>query len=58
MKHFFIANKEILRSKLEEQKKSIEKQEKFLPQIEQKLLELDKEKISPIPKMRFFEGND
>ncbi len=58
MKHFFIANKEILRNKLEEQKKSIEKQEKILPQIEQKLSELDKEKISPIPKMRFFEWNE
>lgn len=58
VKHFFVANKEILRSKIEEEKKNIEKQELLLPKIEQSLAEFDKQNISPIPKMRFFEGND
>lgn len=58
VKHFFIANKEVLRNKIEEQKRALEKQEKILPQIEQELTELDKEKISPLPKMRFFEWKD
>jgi hypothetical protein len=58
VKHFFVANKEVLRNKIEEKKKNIERQELILPKIEQSLAEFDKEKISPIPKMRFFEWNN
>lgn len=58
VKHFFIPNKDILRNKIEQQKEIIENKEKLLPQIEQWLSELDKNRFSPIPKMRFFEWND
>lgn len=58
VKHFFIANKEVLRNKIEEKKKSILKQEKLLPQIERKLEWLDETRVSPIPKMQFFEWSE
>ncbi len=58
VKHFFVSNKEVLRNQILEEKRKIEKQEKLLPQIEQELNLLDKQRISPIPKMRFFEAED
>ena len=58
VKHFFIANKSVLRNKIEQEKNKILRQEKLLPQIEKELSYLDETRISPIPKMRFFESND
>lgn len=58
VKHFFVANKEVIRNKIEEEKKNILKQEKLLPKIEKELDNLDESRVSPIPKMRFFEWQD
>ena len=58
VKHFFVSNKEVLRNQILEEKRKVEKQEKLLPQIEQELNLLDEERISPIPKMRFFEAEE
>jgi len=58
VKHFFVANKSVLRDKILEEKNRVLKQEKLLPQIEQELSLLDSSRISPIPKMRFFEGEE
>jgi len=48
----------VLRDKILEEKNRVLKQEKLLPQIEQELSLLDSSRISPIPKMRFFEGEE
>lgn len=56
VKHFYVPNKEVLRQRIEQHKKEIETQEELLPMIEHELTKFDKQRISPIPKMRFFEG--
>jgi hypothetical protein len=53
-----VANKDVLRNKILEEKREIEKQEKLLPEIEKELSFLDNSRVSPIPKMRFFEAED
>ena len=58
VKHFFVANKDVLRQKITEEKRELEKQEKLLPEIEKELSLLDNSRISPIPKMRFFEAEE
>jgi len=58
VKHFFVANKSVLRDKILEEKRELEKQEKLLPEIEKELSLLDNSRISPIPKMRFFEAEE
>ena len=58
VKHFFVSNKSVLRDKILEEKRELEKQEKLLPQIEKELSLLDNSRISPIPKMRFFEAEE
>ena len=58
VKHFFIANKSVLRNKIEQEKENILRQEKLLPEIEKELSYLDETRVSAIPKMRFFEAND
>ena len=48
----------MLRHRLEQEKKRVEKQEELLPLIEHELTKFDEQRISPIPKMRFFEGKE
>ena len=56
VKHFYVPNKNVLRDRIAQHKKEIEQQEEILPLIENELHKLDEQRISPIPKMRFFEG--
>ena len=56
VKHFYVPNKNVLRDRILHNKKEIEKQEKLLPMIENELSKRDEQRVSPIPKMRFFEG--
>ena len=53
---FYIADKEIFRKKLEQEKTTLDEKEILLPQLEQELLALENANQSPVPKMRFFEG--
>lgn len=55
VKHFFVADKNILRHLIEKQKDEIGENEKILPIIETELAKFDKESLSPMPQMRFFE---
>lgn len=56
IKYFFVADKNILRNRIEQKKEDILQQESILPILETELAKLDQQRISPIPKMRFFEG--
>lgn len=56
IKQFYIPDKEVLRQRVMHQKQEIESQEQLLPLIESSLSKLDQKRISPLPKMRFFEG--
>ncbi len=55
IKQFFVANKNVFSSKLEEQKRELDEQCKKLPQLEAALSVLDEKRVSPLPQMRFFE---
>jgi len=54
-KHFFVANKNILRSQLEEKKNELNKKELLLPKIETALSQLENTPQQSMPAMRFFE---
>jgi DNA-binding MarR family transcriptional regulator len=54
-KHFFVADKQVFRNLLSQRKKTLEQTEQQLPIIETELAKLDTNRISPLPKMRFFE---
>jgi DNA-binding MarR family transcriptional regulator/sRNA-binding regulator protein Hfq len=54
-KQFYIPDKQVLRHQLEHQKQLIQTQETVLLDIEQWLAQLDQERISPLPAMRFFQ---
>jgi sugar-specific transcriptional regulator TrmB len=56
IKQFYIPDKQVLRNRIMQQKSDIESQELLLPKIEAELVKFDEQHISPIPKMRFFEG--
>jgi len=56
VKHFFVADKNIFRHLHQKQKEDLDQIEKTLPLIETELSKFDERKISPMPKMRFFEG--
>lgn len=54
-KHFFVADKQVFRNLLSQRKKILDQTEQHLPIIETELAKLDSNRISPLPKMRFFE---
>ena len=56
-KQFYIPDKNVIRHKIEHQKQIIISQEALLPEIEQWLKTLDNTRLSPLPAMRFFQGN-
>lgn len=56
-KHFYIPDKQVLRHQIEHQKSMLRQQEELLPTIEQWLAQLDEQRISPLPAMRFFKWN-
>lgn len=56
VKHFFVADKNILRSKIEQEQREINEKQKWLPKLETELAKLDDQCISSMPQMRFFEG--
>lgn len=58
VKQFFVADKHVLRHHIEHEKSQITTKEQFLPHIEQWLAQLDQERISPLPVMRFFQGGN
>ncbi len=57
-KQFYIPDKQVLRHQLEYQKQLIQTQETVLLDIEQWLAQLDQERLSPLPAMRFFQGSN
>ena len=58
IKQFYVPNKNVLRDRIVQQRKEVEQQEELLPMIENELIKLDEQRVSPIPKMRFFEGRN
>lgn len=55
-KQFYIPDKQVLRHQIDQQKQQISLQEAILPELEQGLAQLDNERLSPLPAMRFFQG--
>jgi len=55
VKQFYIPDKKVLNNIIEQQKKSLHQTENLLPLIEAELQQFDEQRISPLPKMRFFE---
>ncbi len=55
VKQFFVPDKEVFRKQLEQRQKTMEETEKKLPIIEAELAKIEWWRISPLPKMRFFE---
>lgn len=55
-KQFYIPDKQVLRHQIDQQKQQISLQEAILPELEQGLAQLDAERLSPLPAMRFFQG--
>ena len=58
VKNFYVPDKNVLRYTINAQREQVEKNEKLLPVIETELAKLETNRISPIPKMHFFEGKD
>jgi hypothetical protein len=54
-KNFYIPDKNVLRHQIEHQKSLVLQQESLLPKLEQNLSNIDKQRISPLPAMRFFQ---
>jgi hypothetical protein len=54
-KQFFIADKNVLRNQIEHHKRQLIEKEQLLPKLEQELAQLDLERISPLPAMRFYQ---
>jgi hypothetical protein len=54
-KNFYIPDKNVLRHQIENQKNLVQQQESLLPALEQNLSHIDKQRISPLPAMRFFQ---
>ncbi len=55
IKHFFVADKNILRNKIEQKQKELNEKYNKLPQLEAELIKLDEKRVSSAPQMRFFE---
>ncbi len=55
IKQFFVPNKNTIRHSIEEEQARLDKKTQLLPLIENELQKMNQERISPIPKMRFFE---
>ncbi|MEI8091025.1 MAG: hypothetical protein WCG98_01960 [bacterium] len=51
-------DKNVLRYAINVQREQVEKNEKLLPIIETELMKLENKRVSPMPKMHFFEGRD
>jgi len=54
-KHFFVPDKQVFRNQLVQRQQMLEQTEQQLPVIESELAKLETGRLSPIPKMRFFE---
>lgn len=54
-KQFFIPDKNVLRNQIEYNKRQLIQKELLLPELEQDLAQLDQERISPLPAMRFYQ---
>ena len=57
-KRFYVPEKNVLRYAINVQREQVEKNEKLLPIIETELMKLENKRVSPMPKMHFFEGRD
>ncbi|HMY81156.1 MAG TPA: helix-turn-helix domain-containing protein [Candidatus Absconditabacterales bacterium] len=56
VKQFFVPDKNVLRNHNEHQKQELTSKEQLLPQLEHALMQIDQERMSPLPAMRFFQG--
>ncbi len=57
-KQFYVPHKDVLRHQLEHQKQIIQSKEILLPQIEQWLIQMESDRLSPLPAMRFFQWKE